>query len=206
MHKPNDETWARFVAAIETSGQLFAEIDAKQDGGQKGVMAALEAVEELLVASGARAEHWAPFQRLQMAFSDLQAGLVVDPIFIAPKKPMRGPKPIRSAVSVQRAILASLLETLIKQGEFSTVPEAAQWVARKARNLPAFKTGRNLGEADAAKLMAWRNSACAGSSNDVDAAVYRAFSKQIAAWKPVGRDGITARLLKTAKFYGAPQK
>ncbi|WP_353212572.1 hypothetical protein [Rhodovarius sp.] len=204
MHKPDDETWARFVAAIETSGQLFAEIDAKQPGGQAGIMAALEAVEELLMASGARAEDWAPFMRLQMAFSDLKDGREVHPIFLPEQGERRGPKPVSSEELAQRACIAALLESVIRQGEFSTVEEAARWVAIKARKFPAFKSGRS--RPDAAKVMAWRNDANAGKSDQLDASIYRAFSKSITELRPVGRDGITAALLEAAKIFGAPQK
>lgn len=208
IQRPDDKTWAAFVSAIQVAAKLFAEIDAKGDGGQAGAMAALAAVQDMLQSCGAQAEEYAPFLRLQMAFSDLKAGAAVDPIFLPTKKPSPGPKPIPSTEAVQRAILAALLETLIRQGEFSTVPDAARWVARKARNLKAFKTGRKVGDdaANAEKLMAWRDGANAGSPDDLDASVFRAFNKDIAASKPVGRDGITAALLRAAKVYGAPQR
>lgn len=93
IHRPDDETWAAFVAAIQEAAKIFAEIDAKGDGGQAGVMAALAAVEDMLQACGAQAEEYAPFLRLQMAFSDLKAGAAVDSIFLPTKKPSPGPKP-----------------------------------------------------------------------------------------------------------------
>jgi hypothetical protein len=136
-----------------------------------------------------------------MAFSDLKGGREVHPIFRPEGADRRGPKPVSSAELVQRAFVAALLESLIRQKEFSTVEEAARWVARKARNLPAFKSGRN--RPDAAKVMAWRNDANAGNSEDIDRAVYLGANEMIEASKPVGRDGIAHKVMTAAKVFGA---
>ena len=204
IQRPDDETWAAFVSAIQAAAKLFAEIDARGDGGQAGVMAALVAVEDLLLASGADAAEHIPFLRLRMAFSDLKGGRKVHPIFLPEGAQGRGPNPVASAELVQRAHVAALLESLIRQNEFSTVEEAARWVARKARSLPAFKSGRN--RPDAAKVMAWRNDANAGGCNDLDAQVYRAVNAAISKQKPVGRDGVTWWVLEAAKAFGAAER